>query len=112
MELSFQAASDSYPQFPVMADFLNCPGHPVFPAILAYLYSEGQKMSSTADRMRLCEDILAIIDRRRAETGDVFLGSGIEKIILDMQVHELEQDILEHPGAIEPWLIRPRHGQA
>jgi len=62
--------------------------------------------------MRLCEDILAIIDRRRTETGDAFLGSGIERVILDMQVQELEQDILEHPGAIEPWLVRQRRGQA
>jgi len=58
--------------------------------------------------MRLCEDILAIIDRRRRETGDPGLGSAIERMILDSQFRELEQDIFERPGAIEPWLVRQR----
>lgn len=68
-------------------------------------------MGNTANRIRLCEDILAIIDRRRRETGDPCLGSAIERLILDTQFRELEQDIFDHPGAIEPWLIRRRAGQ-
>jgi len=66
------------------------------------------RSAETANRMRLCEDILAIIDRKRKETGDPCLGSGIERMILDTQIRELEQDIFENPGAFEPWLERRR----
>ncbi len=69
-------------------------------------------MSNTADRLELCEAILALIDRKRAETGDPSLTVTIERVVLDAQFRELEQDILENPGAIEPWLIRRRRGEA
>jgi hypothetical protein len=65
-------------------------------------------MSNAADRMKLCEAVLALIEQRRAETGDETLGAAIERVVLDMQFQELEADILEDPGAIEPWLIRRR----
>ncbi len=65
-------------------------------------------MSKTADRLKLWEDLLTLIDRKRAETGDPLLGSAIERAILDMQIKELEQDIFEDPGAFEPWLVRRR----
>lgn len=65
-------------------------------------------MSNAADRMKLCEAVLALIEQRRAETGDETLGAAIERVVLDMQFQELEADILEDPGAIEPWLVRRR----
>jgi hypothetical protein len=65
-------------------------------------------MSSTVDRIKLGQDLLALIDRRRTETGDPFLGSAIEKVLIDTQLRELEADILEDPGAFEPWLVRRR----
>lgn len=65
-------------------------------------------MSSTTDRLQLCEAILALIERKREETGDEFLGAAIERVVLDSQFQELESEILENPGAIEPWLIRRR----
>jgi hypothetical protein len=68
-------------------------------------------MTSTADRMRFHEEILELIDRKRTETGDPSLGSSIERLVLDAQVKELEQDIFEDPGAFEPWLIRRRNGE-
>ena len=67
-------------------------------------------MTSTADRMKFHEAILELIDRKRTETGDPSLGSSIERLVLDAQVRELEQDIFEDPGAFEPWLIRRRNG--
>ena len=67
-------------------------------------------MTSTADRMKFHEAILELIDRKRTETGDPSLGSSIERLVLDAQVKELEQDIFEDPGAFEPWLIRRRNG--
>jgi hypothetical protein len=69
-------------------------------------------MSNAADRLELCEAILSFIERKRAQTGDPFLGASIERVVLDTQFQELEQDILENPGAIEPWLIRRRRAEA
>ena len=66
-------------------------------------------MSTASDRMKLCEAVLALIERSRAETHDDSLGANIERVVLDSQFGELETDILENPGAIEPWLIRRRN---
>ena len=65
-------------------------------------------MSNATDRLNLGGAILALIEQKRAETGDESLGVSIEKVVLDNQFQELEADILENPGAIEPWLIRRR----
>ena len=69
-------------------------------------------MSSTSDRLELCEAILGLIGQKREETGDETLGLAIERAVLESQIKELETDILENPGAIEPWLIRLRRGEA
>ena len=65
-------------------------------------------MSNAADSLRLAEAILALIGQKREESGDESLGAGIERVVLDMQFQELEAEILDNPGAIEPWLIRRR----
>lgn len=65
-------------------------------------------MSNAVDRMKLAEAVLALIEQKRAETGDESLGSDIERVVLESQFRELETEILENPGAIEPWLIRRR----
>ena len=69
-------------------------------------------MSNAAFRLELCEAILSLIEQKRAVTGDETLGASIERVVLDTQFQELEQEILDNPGAIEPWLIRRRHGEA
>ena len=69
-------------------------------------------MSNTTDRLDLCEAILALIEQKRAATGDDTLGASIERAVLESQIKELENDIFENPGAIEPWLIRLRRGEA
>ena len=46
--------------------------------------------------------------QKRVETGDESLGTDIEQVVIDSQFRDLEQEILENPGAIEPWLIRRR----
>jgi len=58
--------------------------------------------------MKLAEAVLALIEQKRAETGDEALGATIERAVLESQFQELEAEILENPGAIEPWLIRRR----
>ena len=65
-------------------------------------------MSTTVVRMKLAEAVLALIEQKRAENGDEALGVTIERAVLESQFQELEAEILENPGAIEPWLIRRR----
>jgi hypothetical protein len=69
-------------------------------------------MSNAADRSELCEAILSFIELKRAQTGDPFLGAPIERVVLEAQFRAVEQDILENPGAIEPWFIRRRRAEA
>jgi hypothetical protein len=69
-------------------------------------------MSNLGDRLALFETILMLIEQKRAETGDPLLGASIERFVVDSQFKELEDEILEHPGPIEPWLIRRRRGEA
>jgi hypothetical protein len=65
-------------------------------------------MSNALDRLILGEAILALIEQKRVETGNSSLGASIERAVLDAQFQELESEIMENPGAIEPWLVRRR----
>ena len=65
-------------------------------------------MSSTTDRLKLYEAILDLIEKKRGETGDPSLAESVESVIIESQVRDLEQEILERPGALEPWLVRRR----
>jgi hypothetical protein len=65
-------------------------------------------MSTAKDRMELAEAILALIEKKRVETGERSLGASIETAIIESQFQDLEQEILENPGAFEPWLVRRR----
>jgi hypothetical protein len=65
-------------------------------------------MSNAVDRLNLCEAVLGLIERTRQETGDEALGANIERAVLEMQMREIESEILEDPGAFEPWLVRRR----
>ena len=67
-------------------------------------------MSSMAARLRLYEAILALIEKKRLETGDPVLGEPVEQFIIESQFQDLEREILENPGAIEPWLVKRRRG--
>lgn len=69
-------------------------------------------MSTTADRIQLCEAILDLIEHKREQTGDELLGMSIERAVLESQFEDLEREILDNPGAIEPWLIRRKRGEA
>jgi hypothetical protein len=65
-------------------------------------------MSKAADRLKLSEAILSLIEQQRAESGDALLGTDIEEFLIEAQFHDLENEILENPGAFEPWLVRRR----
>jgi len=68
-------------------------------------------MSTTKDRIELSEAILALIEKKRAQTCDESLGADVEALIVESQFQELETEILENPGAIEPWLVRRRRNE-
>jgi hypothetical protein len=65
-------------------------------------------MSTAKDRLELSEAILALIEAKRAETQDDTLATAVEEVVIDSQFEDLEKEILENPGAIEPWLVRRR----
>ncbi len=65
-------------------------------------------MSTVKDRLELSEAILALIEKKRIETRDESLGASIERLVVESQFQDLEREILENPGAIEPWLVRRR----
>jgi len=65
-------------------------------------------MSTTKNRIELSEAILALIEKKRAQTCDETLGAAVERVIIESQFQDLEHEILENPGAIEPWLVRRR----
>ena len=65
-------------------------------------------MSTAKDRLELSEAILALIEKKRIEARDESLGAAIERVVIESQFQELEHEILENPGAIEPWLVRLR----
>jgi hypothetical protein len=67
-------------------------------------------MTDSAERMKLYEKILTLIDHTRTEVGDPSLGDAVERLILNDQFREIQNEIFENPGAIEPWLIRRRRG--
>ena len=69
-------------------------------------------MNNAAARLELCELILSLIERKRTESGDERLGENIERVVLETHFHELEREILQNPGALEPWLILRRRGEA
>jgi hypothetical protein len=65
-------------------------------------------MSNMAENMELCEAILGLIEQTRIAKCDATIGARIERFIVDSQFAEIEREILENPGAIEPWLVRRR----
>lgn len=65
-------------------------------------------MSNAAERIRVAAGLLAMIETRRAQADDPNLGAAMERAVIDAHLREIEADILNDPGAIEPWLVRRR----
>jgi hypothetical protein len=65
-------------------------------------------MTTTTERLALYEEILSLIERKRAETGDESIGASIERAIIDGQIQEIQREIFDDPGAIEPFLVKMR----
>lgn len=68
-------------------------------------------MSTTKDRIELSEAILALIEKKRIQTQDDTLGAAVEQLLIESQFQDLETEIMENPGAFEPWLIRRRRNE-
>ena len=63
-------------------------------------------MITTKERLERGARVMAVIERRRTETGDPRLGAGIERFILTRELNELTEEILMDPGAMERLLVR------
>jgi hypothetical protein len=61
---------------------------------------------STRERIELSAKILDLIDRRRIETGDPAVGCNIERMVLETQLRDLEEEIRSNPGSLEFALLR------
>jgi hypothetical protein len=61
---------------------------------------------STKERIELSAKILSLIELRRIETGDPALGCNIERMVLETQLRDIEEEILANPGALEFALLR------
>jgi hypothetical protein len=59
-----------------------------------------------SQRLRDGLDVLETLDERRAETHSPRLGYDTEYEIVDRELREIENNILEDPGALEPFLVR------
>jgi len=68
-------------------------------------------MSSRSKRLKLHAEILALIERRRRQTGDPELGRDMEQWILRDEWRDLEHDILANPGALEGMLVPLRRSR-
>jgi len=55
---------------------------------------------NTAKRLSKAAFILATIDFRRRMEGDPGVGSSIERMIIDRELRELEDEISRDPGAL------------
>ena len=62
-------------------------------------------------RLTICASLLDQIDQHRARTRDAGRGAGIERRIIARELRELEEDILNDPGALASQLIRVRPRQ-
>ena len=56
--------------------------------------------SNIAKRLSKAAFTLAVIDFRRRMEGDEGLGSSIERMIIDYELRELEDEISRDPGAL------------
>jgi hypothetical protein len=65
-------------------------------------------MENTRYRLELTAAILDLIDRYRRQAGDQDLGSDVERVVIERQWKDLEDDILRDPGAFESQLVRIR----
>jgi hypothetical protein len=66
-----------------------------------------KRIPSITERLEKSMSILAMIDRRRELSGDLSLGSNIERMIVDRELEELEREILVNPGPLADHVARP-----
>lgn len=69
-------------------------------------------MRNTRSELDLLEAVLELVESRRAAAGDPNLGAALENFILSAQVAEIEHNIFDDPGALDPWLVRIRRRDA
>jgi hypothetical protein len=48
--------------------------------------------------------MIRMIEGRRLSSGDVNLGSNIERMVIDRELSDLESEIQQNPGILAPYL--------
>lgn len=59
---------------------------------------------TTTRRLKNAAAILKTLDHRRAATDDPHLGSNIERLVIDRELRELEEEILRNPGPLAAYV--------
>jgi hypothetical protein len=67
---------------------------------------ERKNEMNKVEEIRIAAELMELLDRKREEAGSPYLGSAIERSLLDAHLRSLENDILEDPGALESMLVR------
>jgi hypothetical protein len=62
----------------------------------------------TKARLEWTVGLFEVLERRRRESGDPNLGSGLEHELVARELRELESDILADPGALQRLLVPVR----
>lgn len=65
-------------------------------------------MRSVKERLEQSVATLGTLERRRQQMRTPTLGQDMEWSLIERELREIEEDILEDPGALEKFLIRIR----
>jgi hypothetical protein len=65
-------------------------------------------MRSLKERLEQSVATLETLDRKRAEMRSPAHGQDTEWSLIERELREIEQDILDEPGALEKFLVRRR----
>jgi len=64
-------------------------------------------MGRLAQRLATAVSLLKLLDRRRREAGDPYLGSNIERELVGRELRELEAQIILDPGPLARYVGVP-----
>lgn len=67
---------------------------------------ETDRDNMTRNRLEKAVKMIDTLEERRYASGDAFLGTGIERMIIDRELNELAQDLYRNPGALASHMER------
>ncbi len=72
--------------------------------------NDSMTTDETLERLAKAVRMINVLDGRREASGDRYVGSNIERLIIEQELAQIENDIYRDPGALAPYLTprRPR----